>query len=99
MLDVEAPQISVGSSQVASAATAPSRRRYSWVTLAALALAVPFVVAGCARVRPYQREVLAEPGMQSPVWPDIASAEQHVHEVREGSTGATGQTGGGCGCN
>ena len=55
--------------------------------------------AGCARVAPYQRARLASPVMQAPIWPQVAQHDEHVYEVREGTSGATGTTGGGCGCN
>ena len=55
--------------------------------------------AGCATVRPHQRERLASPAMASPAWPAIDPHDQHVRDVREGTEGATGSTGGGCGCN
>lgn len=52
---------------------------------------------GCARVRPYQRELLAHPTMllsdsQSP-------AEAHVHAIQEGASGGGSGAEGGCGCN
>ncbi len=53
------------------------------------------LVAGCVRVAPHQREHLAQPVMQQPAQP----AQDHIYEVREGTGGATGSTGGGCGCN
>jgi anti-sigma-K factor RskA len=64
--------------------------------LAALAIVA---VAACARVRPHQRQRLAHPAMQAPVWPAVDRADEHVREVREGSGGATTSGGGGCGCN
>ena len=57
-----------------------------------------FALAGCATVRPEEKEFLAEPSM---TWSsgDIAKAhEDHVIENREGSFGG-GTKGGGCGCN
>ncbi len=50
-------------------------------------------------VKPYERDRLADPIM---AWDrDAISAEylDHVRESREGSRGATGSAGGGCGCN
>jgi uncharacterized protein DUF4266 len=63
--------------------------------LALCLLVAPF--AACASVKPYERELLAQPGMSF----DSASADadQHVLESREGSFGGYGATGGGCGCN
>lgn len=70
------------------------------VAAAALACAA---LAGCARlqpwVKPYERERLADPVMK--LQRDGLSDKhfEHVREVREGSRGATGVQGGGCGCN
>jgi hypothetical protein len=50
-------------------------------------------------VKPYERDRLADPIMS---WDrDAISSEymDHVYESREGSRGATGSAGGGCGCN
>ena len=51
-------------------------------------------------VKPYERERLADPIM-SLTREGLLSAKhfEHVHDVREGSRGATGVQGGGCGCN
>jgi hypothetical protein len=54
--------------------------------------------SGCAAVKPWQRELLATPGMT--VRADSNSdAEQHMLESREASLGGFGASGGGCGCN
>ena len=50
-------------------------------------------------VKPYERDRLADPIMS---WDrDAISAGyfDHIYESREGSRGATGTAGGGCGCN
>jgi hypothetical protein len=50
-------------------------------------------------VKPYERERLADPMMR---FSRSALPEKHfahIREVREGSRGATGVEGGGCGCN
>jgi hypothetical protein len=66
-----------------------------------LVVVVPIVIAaplaGCAAVKPYQRELLAQPGMSFD--PAATEAEQHMLESREASFGGYGSTGGGCGCN
>lgn len=54
---------------------------------------------GCATVAPYERETLARSDMQFEGAPEIAEGETHATEVREGSAGGFGGTGGGCGCN
>ena len=68
-----------------------------WIAAAALVAAL--LVVGCARVKPYQREQLAHPSMKEAPWPEVEAADQHVYDVREGTGGATGSAGGGCGCN
>lgn len=62
-------------------------------------LVVVVALSGCVRVHAHQRELLAAPGMQAPVWPAVQAAEDHVYTVREGTAGATAAGGGGCGCN
>ncbi len=57
------------------------------------------LAAGCVRVRPYQRELLAAPAMQAPVWSTVTAADEHMFLVREGTGGAVTSGGGGCGCN
>lgn len=60
-------------------------------------------LAGCSRlepwVKPYERERLADPVMSWDRDPVSSSYMHHVHENREGARGATGESGGGCGCN
>jgi hypothetical protein len=50
-------------------------------------------------VKPYERDRLADPVMSFDRDPISSVYTDHVHEVREGSRGATGSAGGGCGCN
>ena len=50
-------------------------------------------------VKPYERDHLADPVMSFDRDPVSSVYSDHVHEVREGSRGATGSAGGGCGCN
>jgi Domain of unknown function (DUF4266) len=50
-------------------------------------------------VKPYERDRLADPIM---AWDRDAISTaylDHIRESREGSRGATGSAGGGCGCN
>jgi hypothetical protein len=56
-------------------------------------------VGGCATVAPYERETLAREDMQLERNPDAMAGEQHAVNYREGSSGAVGASGGGCGCN
>jgi hypothetical protein len=61
--------------------------------------------AGCAIkpiepwVKPYERERLADPVMKTSLNELPGRQQDHVYTVREGSRGATGVQGGGCGCN
>jgi hypothetical protein len=67
-----------------------------------IALAISTLLGGCAIqpwVKPYERERLADPimGFSRDALPE--RHRDHVRDVREGSRGATGVQGGGCGCN
>jgi hypothetical protein len=67
-----------------------------------IVLVAAVLSAGCSTlepwVAPYDRENLADPIMagRAGVSQDFLD---HVFESREGSRGATGGSGGGCGCN
>jgi hypothetical protein len=50
-------------------------------------------------VKPYQRQMLADPIMSFDRDPIAASYMNHVYQSREGARGAEGGSGGGCGCN
>jgi hypothetical protein len=60
-------------------------------------------LSGCGQfqpwVKPYEREHLADPIMSFDRNPIASGYLDHVFESREGSRGATGSVGGGCGCN
>jgi len=68
-----------------------------------LTLAAAALCAGCAApvpwVQPYERGRLAEPEMLWSRQALIDKHREHVHVVREAARGATGVSGGGCGCN
>jgi hypothetical protein len=55
--------------------------------------------AACSTVAPYERERLARADMALDRNGDVSAGEQHATEYREGSSGAVGSSGGGCGCN
>jgi hypothetical protein len=55
--------------------------------------------SGCSTVAPYERERLAQQDMILGRNPDAKAGEGHATAYREGSSGATGSSGGGCGCN
>jgi hypothetical protein len=70
---------------------------------AVLALLLLAALGGCAAptpwVKPYEREHFADPIMSFNRDPVSSTDLEHVLETREGSRGATGGVGGGCGCN
>ncbi len=61
-----------------------------------LLLLALFSLGGC--VKPWQRELLAQPSMRFDPRPDDA-IDQHMLEAREASSGGFSASGGGCGCN
>ena len=67
------------------------------------ALAAVVMLAGCSSlepwVKPYERERLADPMMRFSRDNLAERHREHVRDVREGSRGATGVQGSGCGCN
>ena len=70
--------------------------------LLSLAVLTSTLLGGCAIqpwVKPYERERLADPIMAFSRNTLPERARDHVRDVREGSRGATGVQGGGCGCN
>ena len=77
--------------------------RPALLTGAALLTCAVLSSAACSNiqpwVKPYERDRLADPIM---AWDRdaISSAYlDHIRESREGSRGASGSAGGGCGCN
>ena len=50
-------------------------------------------------VKPYERDRIADPIMSFDRDPVSTAYMDHVYEAREGSRGAGGSSGGGCGCN
>ena len=84
------------------------RRTPGSAATALAALGVALLLGGCSSfsvptvepwVKPYERERLADPIMQFSRSPLGEKHFAHIREVREGSRGATGVEGGGCGCN
>ena len=79
----------------------PAGSRVRGALLAVLVLGAS--LGGCAPiepwVKPYEREHLADPIMSLGRNSIAATYRDHVFETREGSHGATGAVGGGCGCN
>jgi hypothetical protein len=68
--------------------------------LLTLLLAV-LTLGGCSSmgVQPWERDILAEPGMQVDPDPVVTALDEHIYFSKEASTGGLGTAGGGCGCN
>lgn len=64
-----------------------------------VSIALACGLAGCARVKPYQREAHARRSMRADGPRVERKLDSHVQEYREGSIGGAGVGGGGCGCN
>ena len=62
-------------------------------------LLLAVAATGCARVKPYERELLAKPTMTFQPDPHEDVLDNHMLEAREGAAGGYGSAGGGCGCN
>jgi hypothetical protein len=64
---------------------------------------VVLMTAACSNmqpwVKPYERDKLADPIMSWDRDSISSGYVDHIRESREGSRGATGSAGGGCGCN
>ena len=72
------------------------------VVLMASGMAIAATLGGCSIqpwVKPYEREHLADPIMAFDRDPVSSAYLDHVFDAREGARGATGGSGGGCGCN
>jgi len=75
-------------------------RRFLCLGLGLAALAgLAAGVAGCAAVRPYEREYLSDRIMSYEADSRSERVEQKWLEAREGSTGGAAGAGGGCACN
>lgn len=72
-------------------------RNRTFILLPMLLLTVA-CLDGCAVVKAYQREKLADPIMERQDHFAKQSLEQKFFNTREGSIGGAGGIGGGCGC-
>ncbi len=64
-----------------------------------MASAALILTSGCANVKPWQRETLADYTMRADRNPIRLSQMQHIWFSREAANGGGGVGGGGCGCN
>jgi len=70
--------------------------RYLWRFIATAAL---LLVAGCATVQPWDRDLLAEKKMSLNPSPMLQAVDEHIYFSKEASMGGMDAGGGGCGCN
>jgi hypothetical protein len=73
-----------------------SMRRQAWRLIATFAL---LLVAGCATVQPWDRDLLAEKRMSFVPSPMLHAIDDHIYFSKEASMGGIDFGGGGCGCN
>lgn len=57
------------------------------------------LVAGCATVHPWDRDLLAQKRMSFNPTPMLRSIDDHIYFSKEASMGGVDVSGGGCGCN
>jgi hypothetical protein len=74
-------------------------RRLRILPLAFVTAAALSALAGCANVRPYEREYLTDRIMDEAREDKEGLIDQKWLEAREGSTGGAVGAGGGCACN
>jgi hypothetical protein len=65
----------------------------------ALASTLLIIGTGCANVKPWQREHLADYTMRGDRDPLSTAQSEHIWFSREEASGGRGVGGGGCGCN
>lgn len=58
-----------------------------------------FSLSSCASVEPWQRDVLSKKEMQFNSQKVSSAMDTHFYYSKEGSSGGSGFSGGGCGCN
>ena len=67
--------------------------------LSLVALIIGSGAAGCATVKPWDRDLLAKREMQFVPCPQLHAIDEHVYFSKEASQGGSSVAGGGCGCN
>lgn len=70
-----------------------------WFLRALFLFVLCILVSGCAMVRPWDRDLLAEKKMSLNPSPMVHAVDNHIYFSKEGSTGGDELGGGGCGCN
>ena len=73
-----------------------------------LTVVVCFLISACStmsnmsvseEVKPWEKDVLAQQGMQIPQDAMFSFSDDHIYFSKEASTGGNSVGGGGCGCN
>ena len=72
--------------------------KLSWGHKVCAAVLLCACLSGCATVKPYEKERLADTLMSDPYEGAAAMHEMKWLDTREGSTGGAGGAGGGCAC-
>ena len=57
------------------------------------------LLSGCADVKPWDRDLLAQKKMQLVPSPVDNALDEHIYFSKEAASGGQGVGGGGCGCN
>jgi hypothetical protein len=57
------------------------------------------LIAGCATVQPWDRDLLAQKQMSFNPTPMLQAVDEHIYFSKEASMGGMDAGGGGCGCN
>ena len=68
-------------------------------TLAIVIACSALLLSGCAAVKPWDRDLLAQKKMQLVPAPVDNALDEHVYFSKEAASGGQGVGGGGCGCN
>ena len=68
-------------------------------TLAIVFACSALLISGCADVKPWDRDLLAQKKMQLVPAPVDNALDEHVYFSKEAASGGQGVGGGGCGCN
>jgi hypothetical protein len=67
--------------------------------MAVITIVAGMAAGGCAEVKPWQRNILAQPEMQLQRDFMDTYVDDHIYFSKEAATGGRGIGGGGCGCN
>lgn len=76
----------------------PDKSKVRFYLLSAWSFLAAASFAGCAAVKPYEREKLSDPIMNASSHVGKQSLEQKFYSTQEGSAGGGSGIGGGCGC-